>query len=457
MRLRLFLLLAVIGLAASALGAETPEWRAGVASVKITPDGPVWMAGYAARDKPSEGVAQDLYAKALVLQDATDHTLVLVTLDLISVPGPLREFVVQHLAETRGLKPDSVLLNCSHTHCGPEIRTTGTALAGLEPERKARSLAYLESLQQRLISVIDQAFATLAPAQLAFQKARAGFAMNRRLPRDGQYVNHPNPDGRVDHDVPVLSVLDESGKRRAVLFGYACHNTTLSFYQICGDYAGYAQEYLEAAHPDTIAMFLMGCGGDQNPYPRRELEMAQQHGRTLAMAVEAAWTTREKVVHGPLRTAFATAELEYATPPSRDELLERAESSNKYERKYAQRLLEELDDKGGLRVSYPAPVQVVRFGNDVLLVALPGETVVDYSLRLKRELAADDAEVWVAGYCNDVFAYIPSLRVLQEGGYEAGGAMRYMTTVVQPGPFAPDVEQRLMETTNALIEQTRPQ
>ncbi|MFT5327346.1 MAG: neutral ceramidase, partial [Planctomycetaceae bacterium] len=63
-------------------------------------------------------------------------------------------------------------------------------------------------------------------------------------------------------------------------------------------------------------------------------------------------------------------------------------------------------------------------------------------------------DVWVAGYSNDVFAYIPSLRILLEGGYEAGGAMRYMTTVVQPGAFAPNVEDLLMSRVNELIKST---
>ena len=105
--------------------------------------------------------------------------------------------------------------------------------------------------------------------------------------------------------------------------------------------------------------------------------------------------------------------------------------------------------------SYPAPVQVVRFGDAILFVALPGETVVDYSLRIKRENRKPDGpDVWVAGYSNDVFAYIPSLRILLEGGYEAGGAMRYMTTVVQPGAFAPNVEDLLMGRVNELIKST---
>lgn len=434
--------------------AASGGWKAGVASVTITPDGPAWMAGYAARNKPSEGVEQDLFAKSLVVQDPVGETLVIVTLDLISVPGPLRKFVEQQLAKSRGLKRKNLVMNCSHTHCGPEIRTTGTALEGLEPERREKAIAYVQTLQQRIVSSIDAAFEDLAPARLAYQKARAAFAMNRRLPTATGYRNSPNPDGRVDHDVPVLRVEDTEKKLKAIVFGYACHNTTLGFYQMCGDYAGYAQEYLEEAHPGTVALFMMGCGGDQNPYPRRTLELARQHGRTLATAVDAALDTPQREITGSLKLAFGTADLEYADAPGKEALVEQSKSTNKYDKRYAERLLKELE-QGALLRSYPAPVQAARIGDQILFVALPGETVVDYSLRIKNEnRESDGPDVWVAGYSNDVFAYIPSLRVLLEGGYEAGGAMRYMTTVVQPGPFAPNVEDILMRRVNELIEET---
>ncbi len=414
------------------------------------------MAGYASRTEPSIGVELDLFAKTLVVRDSMGETVVLVTLDLISVPGPLRQHVEKSLAESRKLKPENLVMNCSHTHCGPEIRTTGTALDGLDPDRRAMAIAYVETLQQRILSCIDQAFAKLAPAKLSFQKARAAFAMNRRLPSPTGYQNSPNPDGRVDHDVPVLRVEDAEGTITAVVFGYACHNTTLGFQKLCGDYAGFAQQAVEEAHPGTVALFMMGCGGDQNPYPRRTLDLAKQHGRTLATAVEAALSTPKREIAGRLSVAFGTAKLDYAEAQSKEQLQEQQKSTNKYDARYAERLLKELE-AGTLLTSYPAPVSVVRFGDAVLFVALPGETVVDYSLRIKREnRKADGPEVWVAGYSNDVFAYIPSLRVLLEGGYEAGGAMRYMTTVVQPGPFAPNVEDRLLERVEQLIQDSQP-
>jgi len=113
-------------------------------------------------------------------------------------------------------------------------------------------------------------------------------------------------------------------------------------------------------------------------------------------------------------------------------------------------LLKELEQEGKIRTEYPYLVQVIQFGDDLTMVALSGEVVVDYSLRLKAELAGPT--VWVAGYSNDVFGYLPSLRVLQEGGYEGGGAMRYTNL---PGPFASSVEQRVVDKVHQLVNKVR--
>ena len=424
------------------------NWRAGVATVRITPDDSMWMAGYASRNKPSEGVAQDLFAKALALEDAAGTRLVIVTLDLIGVPRALRDSVAAAAETQYHLPPSSLLINASHTHCGPELRASKASLYGLDEHRVRQATDYLECLQQKLVALVGQAIERLAPAKLGFSHARCGFAMNRRLPTANGYQNSPNPEGPVDHDVPVLRIEDTDGTLRAVLFGYACHNTTLSFYEFCGDYAGYAQEYFEADHPGVTALFMLGCGGDQNPYPRGTVELAKQHGRTLATAVEAALLPKAKPLAGGLRAAFATIDIAYAPPPTRDEFTKRLTSKDRYEKQHAERMLAKLDKDGKLPVNYPYPVQVVRFGDALTLVALGGEVVVDYSTRLKKELGSTSVSVWIAGYSNDVMAYIPSKRVREEGGYEAEGAMRFSAT--HPGPWSLTLEEKIVSKVHEL-------
>lgn len=449
----LFVLSWVVPMAAAA--DEPWTWKAGSGSVVITPEQPMWMAGYAARNKPSEGTEQELFAKVLILEDRAGTRLAVVTLDLISVPGGLRHDIVAVCRDRFGLPAESVLLNASHTHCGPELRAFKIRHYGIDSARESQAIEYTRGLSQKIVTLIGETLDRLEPAKVEYVHGRAGFAMNRRLPTDNGVINSPYPDGPVDHEVPVLKVLAADNSLRAVLFGYACHNTTLSFYKFCGDYAGYAQEYLEEAHPGTVCLFLMGCGGDQNPYPRRELELAKQHGRALANAVEAALEARQpQPIAGPLRVAVDDALLEFQQPKE-SELRQLADSGNRYQQSHAQRLLAELEENGRIQTEYAFPVQSVQFGDGLTLVALPGETVVDYSLRLKRELAGAEPgrpRVWVAGYSNHVFGYLPSLRVLREGGYEGGGAMIYSA---YPGPFTESVEERLIGKVRELVEQVR--
>jgi len=422
---------------------EKTDWKAAATKAVITPKEPMWMAGYSSRNKPAEGTALDLYAKALALEDSHGRRMVFITLDLIGVPRPLRAHLEKRLGEAYHLPPESLLLNASHTHCGPEYRVDGKGGIFAEFNYNAVADAYGIFLEDTLFKLVGDALSQLSPAQLTYHHARCGFSMNRRLPVDGTYNNSPNPEGPVDQDVPVLRVSAPDGTIRAVLFGYACHNTTLAFYQWCGDYAGFAQAGVEAAHPGAIALFVQGCGGDQNPYPRHTIELAQMHGQSLATAVESALTATAQPVNGPLEEKLADVELDFA-PVSRVDLDEQAKSTNKWMATHAKVVLTQLD-QGKALTHYAYPVQVLRFGDGLTFVGLAGETVVDYSLRLKRELAGPP--LWIAGYCNDVMAYIPSKRVLGEGGYEARDSMYFSTL---PGPWARTLEERIIGEVHTL-------
>lgn len=428
-------------------GTEAPTWRAGSAVADITPKTNLWLGGYAARVRPAEGIAQPLHAKALALVDAGGHRMVIVTVDAIGVTRTLRQTLEGTLAQSYQLQPHEFVLNASHTHSGPEYRPARVPDDGRGSV--AAGQAYAESLEKAIHALVGQALAGLQPARLSYARARAGFAMNRRLPQpNAEPTNAPNPDGPVDPDVPVLRVEDSAGQLRAVLFGYACHNTTLTqtSYRFCGDYAGYAQEYLEADRPGVVAMFLNGASGDQNPYPRGTIELARTHGRTLATAVEAALTTKARPLTGPLSSRRSEIALRYGPPPTRAEFERRLASKDKLEAAHARRMLDRLDRDGKLPESYPYPIHVLSFGRDLTVIALSGEVVVDYSLRLKRELGGS-AAVWVAGYCNDVMGYIPTEKVLREGGYEGASAMRLG---IHPGPWASGLEDQIVGTAREL-------
>jgi hypothetical protein len=431
--------------------AARQAWKAGVAQVIITPQKPLWMAGYASRTKPSEGVIQELYAKASALEDHSGKRAVLVTSDLLGFPAVVSHNIAARVEKQYHLTRDQLLLSSSHTHGGPVIDKMLGLMYPMNSQQWADVEAYTSELEDKIVRLVGAALESLRPARLSFGHGEAGFAMNRRARTNEEIVIGVNKEGLVDRDVPVLRVDDKHGKLRAVVFGYACHNTTgRDLMQLHGDYAGFAQAWLESHHPGARALFVSGCGADANPYPRGTIELARRHGEELAAAVEKVLVRELQSVRGPLKTAYEEFPVAFATPPGREELQAQLENKDVYHRNWAEAMLKILDRDGHLPAEYPYPLQIWQFGQDLTLIALGSEVVVDYDLRLKKELGAE--KLWVAAYCNDVFAYIPSLRVLQGGGYEGGGAMVYYG---QPGPFAPPIEETIIGKVHDLIRRVR--
>jgi neutral ceramidase len=434
-----------IALLAAALSISGAEFQAGTARAKITPEVPFWLSGFAARTHAGTSVRQDLWAKALALEDGKGGRIVIVTTDLIGLPPEVSDAVAARCATELHLKREQLWLNSSHTHSGPVVWPILPALFDLNPADTERTKTYAEKLKTQLVEVVRESLQNLSPAQIAYGSGTAGFAINRRASQlTDMKVNDPRAP--VDHSVPVLRIESPDGKLRAILFGYACHNTTLTgtFYEISGDYAGYAQAALERAHPGVQAMFVLLCGGDQNPSPRSKLELAEKHGNELASSVETVLSGSMKTLHPPIRTAFLTTSLEF-TPHTRAMFEEEAKSTNAFKARRAKLMLEDYDRGRPMR-SIAYPVQAIRFDNGLAIVTLGGEVVVDYALRAKRE--HPNTDLVVAGYSNAVMSYIPSLRVLREGGYEASDSMIYYG---RPGPYTENVEETVFHAIDRVL------
>lgn len=434
---------------------QAADWKAGTARACITPETPMPMAGYASRGaKPAEGTLNDLWAKALVLEDAQGRRAALVTLDLIGLDRELSQAICNDIAREQNWTRDQIALCCSHTHCGPVVHRNLVSMHYFAFEETDRKLVdeYARNLQATIVGIVREAVAGLQPADLSWGSGTALFAVNRRNNKADE-VPSLRAEGKLkgpsDHDVPVLLVRRE-GKPAAVLFGYACHCTTLGIFRWSGDYAGFAQQELETRFPGAQAMFWAGCGADQNPLPRQTVELAQEYGRQLAQAVADVLAHPLAAVSPELTTTYREIDLPLSPLPTRAQLEEETAAKNQYAASRARYLLKQVDAGQPLSPTYPYPVSVWKLGREVTLVFLGGEVVVDYALRLKDELATGGAprtSIWCAGYANDVMAYIPSRRVLLEGGYEGGGAMIYYGL---PTTWAPEVEEQIVETVQAL-------
>lgn len=424
---------------------EAAEWKVGLARADITPEGPIWLAGYAARNKPSEGVLMPLYALALALEDGQGNRAVIVTADVIDFRAEVAQAACEAITAKTGLPRERILLNWSHTHTGPVVNFAERIGYSMPDEQKQVVDAYTRQLVGKYGELAAAALEDLRPAKLSYGVGVAEFPMNRREFTDQGVRIGFNPRGYVDRSVPVLRVDEPDGSLRAVVFGTACHNTTLTgqHYQISGDYAGFARSAIERQLPGVQALFIIGCGADVNPHPRGELEHVNLHGERLAAEVLRVLDGAMRPVRGPLKTAWETVDLPFAPVPNRAEL-EAMTRGPEYIASNAKPMLRRLDQNEPNAEKYAVPIAVWQFGEDLTLVALPGEVVSDYVPLIEN--AIGHGRLWIAGYCNEVFGYLPSAKVLSEGGYETRG-------VYGVGFFAPEVETVVVEAVRRLANQ----
>jgi hypothetical protein len=428
------------------------NWKAGVAKTSLTPEKPVWLAGYGSK-RPPDGKLHELWMKALAIEDDAGRRAVLITSDFQGVPKSMSDPVFHQLRQKYGLERHQVMFTFSHNHCGPRLGDDLVDYYPVEADQVELVAEYTEQMQVKAVALVGDALSKLAPARLQIGEGRTTFAVNRRNNREADVpalMAQGTLKGPVDHAVPVLTVTRLDGALAAVLFGYACHPTTLSFTQWCGDYPGFAQLELERSHPGATSMFVNTCGGDQNPLPRRTVELCERYGHMLAVAVEEVLKQPLQPVSSGVRSAFEYVELPYLKVVTREELHGLLQDANAIRARWAARLLQKLDAGEKFPASYDYPVHAWQLGSEMLVIGTGAETVVDYALRFKKEFGPG---TWVCGYVDDMIAYIPSRRVWEEGGYEGGSNLyEYGRPAFR---WAGDIEDRIAASVHKLVKQVR--
>ncbi|HAM10934.1 MAG: hypothetical protein A2X05_12035 [Bacteroidetes bacterium GWE2_41_25] len=403
------------------IGQQSSErsWKAGLARAVITPQEPIWLAGYAARDHESEGTLVELWVKVLAIQDAKGKKAVLITSDLLGYPRKMSDRIRNQIAVKYGLTRSQIILSCSHTHTGPVLDGALFNIYPLDTKQKETIKKYSSSLEKKIVELTGEAIRAMVPAKIYSQNGVIRFQVNRRNNTEVTINQVTDLNGPNDYAVPVLKVTDSEGKIMAVAFGYSCHATVLSIYQFSGDYPGFAQIELEKLYPGATAMFFQGAGADQNPLPRRTIPLARQYGKELAAAVERVLEEEMTGLEPSLSTAYSEVDLKFSAPPSKEELIKIENETQGYQKSWASNLLKELNTNGALRTSYPYPLQVWKVGSQPIMT-FGGELVIEYSIEMKKIFGP---ELFIIGYANDDMAYIPSETILQEGGYEGESSM----------------------------------
>jgi putative membrane-bound dehydrogenase-like protein len=411
-------------------------YRVGVAQIDITPTYPIRLNGFGFRRTESEGVTQRVWAKALAIGE--DEPVVLIAVDNLGVSAEIVAEIAKRL-EKKGVKRDRLAITATHTHTAPMLRGMNPTLFGvpIPNDHKEHIDRYTNEFLDALEKVALAALADRKPARLSWGVGSVGFGMNRRT-----------KDGPVDHDLPVLVVRDLAGKVRAVYFSYACHCVTLSNNKVSGDWAGSAQEAIQDDYPGAIAIASIGCGADQNPnsgVTGDKTEIAGRQGAEIAKEVRRVLKGYLAPVTGPIVTNSETIELPLGDLPNKADWEERSKRKDAIGY-HAQVQIEKLARGEKLLSKIDYRVQSWAFGDALAMVFLPGEVVVDYSLRLKKEL--DGRRLWLNAYSNDAPGYVPSERVLKEGGYEGGGAMIYYDI---PAPYRTGLEEKIIAAVKTQI------
>ncbi|MGI9474715.1 MAG: neutral/alkaline non-lysosomal ceramidase N-terminal domain-containing protein [Rubripirellula sp.] len=431
---------------------EQTHWQVGLSKIDITPQEPVRMAGYGSRNRPSDGVDTPLHVRCMAIQNASkNEPSVLICVDTIGLPGSLTRELAGTLRKRHGLEREHIVFCSTHTHAGPDLisELSNIFATELTDDEIAAGKRYRKQLHRGILDSVDKALADLAPAQLSYDVGESKFAANRRVLTDGRWSGFGvQPDGPVDHTVPVLRITDLNGTVRGVVFNYACHCTTLGgdHYQINADWAGYATTSLESEFANTVALCTIGCGADANPEPRGTLDDAKLHGRVLAQEVKRLIQTPMPAIDRPLQARFDYAALSFELP-TQEELENRLNDSRPQTRRHAEQLLATLREHHRLPATYPVPIQSWSFGDQLTMVFLGGEVVVDYATRLKKTL--QDPKLWVTAYANDVLGYVASERMRREGGYEYDRSGIYYGL---PGPWASGTEDRLVARVKRMLE-----
>jgi hypothetical protein len=340
-------------------------------------------------------------------------------------------------------------MSASHTHTGP---STGDFYDLFD---NPTDWPYLNGVVEKFAQCAKQAYDERQPMTLRYGVAQSDLAMQRRLPDPDNPPRVfrsmlPNPAGPIDHDVPVLAAYTPDGELKHVLISYACHPTSRGGLLIGGDYAGFALEYIRAKRPGIPVGFLQGCGGDQKVRPvdrnaetfgAREVPQTRDAGDELGKVVIDLLDRDDlQTIEGPIAVSLNVMQL-VAEPPDEQAVNDNLDSDYPWSRMWAMRMRELIDSGKPIDRTAPFEIQTIRFGDTLAIVTMAGEMSVEYSLRLKQELADRFKHVLPLGYANGMVGYVSSKRQFPEYGYEVWDSNMFW---FRTGRWEEDTEDRIV-------------
>ncbi len=430
------------------------ELKAGVAEVNITPPIGVSLCGFGNRKGPAETVYDDLFARALVLDDGKTR-LGIVTSDLIGFAPDLVERIRGLVERASGIPGGCLLLNGSHSHSGPTVmpfRSMGQ-----------RDEAYEDVLCRKVAGAVRMAADRLEAVSLQVGREPVRIAHNRRARRNGRMTIGHNPDGPEAPWVDVLRIDRRTGSTLGLFYMTAAHPVNLRGLGFSAEFPGYAARSIRRELNGALPMFAQGCCGDINCTPMDgTLRTTRRHGELLGGA---AVTAARRAA--PLAGRCLAAVLRVIDLPTRIPSVDEAERALEEQKERVMReernpdsteyLIRQYRGQIGWAEDYlqaarnlphgsvAFEIQAMRIG-EAALVAYPGEMFVDYQLEMDRTSPFE--KTFTLGYANGCIGYVPTAEAFPEGGYEVDQAYRYYGTLM----ITPACERMIKSATLELLD-----
>lgn len=437
---------------------------------KITPPFPMFQGGYAARTHKSEGVHDDPYATVVIIQ--ANKTVIFIALDLLYGDRNFANGIKKAIYEKYGIKGEDIIINYSHTHSvvrvigeEDESKYNGAWNKDKKDTEYFEKIEYYHIIKNKIINMIGKGLQNLIEGEAYICKGSSKFGVSRRYPWNGGVLFKPyfNEDA-IDKDLFLIKFIDKDGKIRGLIYNYACHATVLGAdnYLISADYPGVVRKYLESRYPGMIPVFLQGCCADINPYIAadgdgfkgcsfEELEIA---GKQLAAEIQMLINETEENEKETFsdnkddtikRRKWRKVDFNIRTSSSEIKLYTETWNIQKWESllndpetpEYRITIIKDIirNMNEGIEKNFlPYYISVFRFDDKTCIIALECEVVSEIGKNIKKIL--DNEDVIVLGYSNSSACYIPTRKILNEGGYECES---FMFARLE-GPFVPEVE-----------------
>ncbi|MDP2981827.1 MAG: hypothetical protein Q8O92_00670 [Candidatus Latescibacter sp.] len=428
--------------------------QAGYARVKITPPVGTPMTGFGDRDwdpKGSQGVHDDLYARALYLSQGGQDVLIM-GFDLLFFSRDEADRFKGAIGRRLDLPPGRILFNTSHTHTGPKVGTWFYTPS--DP-------FYLNQLESAIVEAAVKAHDSAREAEIFAGSGTSALPMSRRNKNEtGRIAFRPNPAGTVCSTLPVAMIKDKSGKPICLLFSTSCHPSTIKgnerSYQISADYPGAAMAKLDSWLGTTASLFLQGAGGDakasvigkgEKEWRAGTWDDVDKAGGMVADEVKGIVEKGLVKIRPDLRTAMII--MNWPLTPSigragYEEVIKNPktdpESSPEIMKLWAKEQIGYLDRGYMLPSSVQITLHGVKLGKGLRLVGIEGEAVAELGLIIRNFYP--DGVTFPMGYTDGAQMYLPTSNMLDEGGYEVESYWEYR----QPSPLAKGMEKILTDT-----------